>query len=73
MVTSASSRPIRAIGGADRLGIGLQLVGRERAARLELHGAGELRVLELLVALEQDLVDDLIFSDLDDQRAARPG
>ena len=43
VVTVASSRPMRRIGGADRLGVGLELVGRERAARLQLHRGGELR------------------------------
>ena len=59
------------IGGANCLGVRLELVGGERAARLQLHGGGELGILELAVALKQNLVDDLVFRDLDDERSAR--
>ena len=60
-----------AISGADRLDVSLKRVGRIRAARLRLHDGGQGSVLELLVALEQHLVDDLVLGDLNDQRAAR--
>ena len=59
------------VGFLDRLDVGVQHILRERPARLELHGGGKLGVLELLVALEKNLVDDRIFVDLDDQRRAR--
>ena len=59
-----------AVGRLDRLDVAVEHVLRERAARLELHGGCELGVLELLVALEKNLVDHRIFVDLNDQRRA---
>ena len=55
----------------DALHVGLHRRARERAARLGLHFAGELVVLELLVALEGHPVDDRVFDHRDDQPAAR--
>ena len=58
------------VGLADGLDVGIHLRLGERRTRLELHVSGKLGVLDLLVALEQDVVDDRIFVDLDHQGPA---
>lgn len=62
--------PDTLVGRLDRLDIGIGRRLRIDPARLHLHRVGELGVLDLLVALEQDLVDDLVFRNPDHQRRA---
>src|SRR5690606_2812561 len=59
-----------AIGLANGFGIGFHRLTGESPARRQLHSLREVRVLDLLVALEQDLVDDRVFRDRHDQRVS---
>src|SRR5690606_20886928 len=62
--------PDARIGRLDGLDVHIHRLGRVGAARLQLDGVAQLRVLELLVAVEQNLVDDGLFAHLDHQGPA---
>ncbi|SPU68333.1 Uncharacterised protein [Brucella neotomae] len=58
------------VGSLDRFLVGLHRGHIERRTRLELHGTCKIRILDLLIALEQHIVDHRTLFHLNDQRAA---
>ena len=69
MVTVTSFATDGGIGILDRLNIGFDSRLAVRTERTRAHDSLQLVVLDLAVAVENDLVDELILADGDDERA----
>ena len=65
--------PDAPVGFDDAVDVGLHGGALQRAARLGLHGGGEVGVLDLLVALEGDAAEHLGLGDVHDQAVRRRG